>query len=141
MRAATRASMDEFLRTLAERLGIPERTVRDAMIELLTLLRSRSDRVEFGKLLTAVPGSAALLATQPNTPTSVGNRLQRAASLLGTRATGPLDATGFARRAGLDTAQIGPFVSAVRDMFEHRAGAELTGSILDCVPELGVSSS
>lgn len=133
--------MYDFLRTVAEQLGIPERTARDAVIELLTLLRSRSDRVEFGKLLTAVPGSAALLATQPNAPSSVGNRLQRAASLLGTRATGPLDATGFARRAGLDTAQIGPFVAMVRGMLEQKAGPELTASILGCVPELGVSSS
>jgi hypothetical protein len=131
--------MDEFLRSVALTLGIPERTVRDALIELLTLLRSRADRVEFGRLLTAVPGSAALLTTKPNAPSTVGNRLQRAASLLGTRATGPLDATGFARRAGLDTARIGPFVQAVREMLEQHAGPELTASILKCVPELGVS--
>ena len=133
--------MNEFLRNLALQLGIPERTTRDAMIELLTLLRSRSERVEFGQLLTAVPGSAALLAAQPNSPSSVANRLQRAASLLGTRATGPLDATGFARRAGLDAEQIGPFVALVREMLEDKAGPELTASILKCVPELGVSSS
>jgi hypothetical protein len=131
--------MDEFLRSVAARLGLPDPIARDATIELLLLLRSRSDRVEFGKLLGAVPGSAALLATKPNTPANVGTQLQRAASLLGTRATGPLDATGFARRAGLDHGQIGSFVHAFRDMLVQHAGIDLATSILKCVPELGVT--
>jgi hypothetical protein len=131
--------MDEFLRSAAQELGLDERTVRDATIELLLLLRSRSDRVAFGKLLAAVPGSAALLATKPNAPANVGTQLQRAASLLGTRATGPLDATGFARRAGLDHGQIGPFVHAFRDMLVQHAGIDLATTVLQCVPELGVT--
>ena len=131
--------MDDFLRSAAMKLGLDDRTARDATIELLLLLRSRTDRVEFGKLLAAVPGSAALLAAKPNAPSNVGTQLQRAASLLGTRATGPLDATGFARRAGLEHDRIGPFVSAFRDMLEQHAGVELSTSILKCVPELGVA--
>jgi hypothetical protein len=131
--------MDEFLKAASHKLGLHERAVSDATIELLIFVRNRSNKAEFGRLLAAVPGSAALLATKP--PAPAGGQLQRAASLLGTRATGPLGATGVARRCGLDPTQIGPLVALFRAMLVQHAGKELTAAVLNSVPELDTLSA
>ena len=130
--------MDQFLRTAAERIGIDEHAARDAAAEILIVLRGRMAPVDFGRTLTALPGAAALLAERAPPPTSKGvaGQLQKAASLLGNRAGGTLDATSLARKCGLTSDSIAPFVAAFLEHVEKQTAPELFALIRHRAPEL-----
>jgi hypothetical protein len=129
--------MDAFLKTAAAKLTIDLRAATEAAAEILLVLRGRMDPVEFGRILSALPGSAELLATrlQPP-PKGIAGRLQQAGSLLGTRPGGSLDATTLARICGLAYDSIGPFVAFFLEHIGEQAGQDSLDRIRQSAPEL-----
>jgi hypothetical protein len=130
--------MHEFLRAAAEKLSLDEATASEAASEILLVLRGRLEPVEFGRLLTAVPGSAELLAAKwkPSTTKGVAGQLHKAASILGNRSGATLDATAFARRCGLASESVGPLVGLFLEFLGQKAGDELVARIRHVAPEL-----
>jgi hypothetical protein len=130
--------MDEFLRAAVARLAIDDHAAREAAGEILLVLRGRMDPVEFGRLLSAVPGAAELMAArfQPVPVKGVAGQLHKAASILGNRPGGALEVTALARKCGLASDSVGPFVGLFLEFLGQKAGDEVLGRIRQVAPEL-----
>ncbi len=130
--------MQDFLRDSVSKLTIDERAASEAAGEILLVLRGRMEKVDFGTLLTAVPGAAELMAAryEPKPVKGVAGQLQKAASLLGQQPGGPLEATNLARKCGLAADSIGPFVALFLEYLRQRVSPDLWARIEKVAPEL-----
>jgi hypothetical protein len=121
--------VDQIIKAISDRLGISESVAREAIKVLLEFVRKRTVGTKFEKLLVEVPGASALLA---ETPSDGGGLL----SSLGRPVGDAAKAFSDLQSAGLQSAQIGPFVQAFLEKSREIAAPETVDEFFKQVPLL-----
>ncbi|HEY5707663.1 MAG TPA: DUF2780 domain-containing protein [Terrimicrobiaceae bacterium] len=125
--------MDQIIKAISEKLGISESVARDATKVLLEFARKQIAGTKFEKILAGVPGASALFAEAPDaTSQGGGGFLSGLGGSLGDAAK----AFSSLQSAGLQSAQIGPFVQAFLEKSREIAGPEVVDEFLKQVPML-----
>ena len=125
--------MDEIIKVVSERLGVPESVARDAIKVLLEFARKRAGGTKLEKLLMEMPGVSSLLGT--TTPAEAGRSSEVGALVAGSLAD--LAKAFFALRSvGLRSSQIRPFVETFLEKAREIAGPETIEEILRQIPAL-----
>ena len=125
--------VDEIINVISERLGISKPVVREGIKVLLEFARKRIAGPKFEKIMAEIPGARALLAEIPTvTPSDAGGLLSSLGGSVGAAAK------VFSRlqSAGLQSAQIGPFVEAFLEKSREIAGPEIVDEFFKQVPML-----
>jgi len=131
--------VDQIIKVISERLGVSQSVVREAIKVLLEFAKKRTAGTKFEKLLAEIPGASALLAETPSvTPADGGGLLSGLGSLAGSPVGDAAKAFSGLRSAGLQSAQIGPFVQAFLEKSREIAGPETVDEILKQLPILKV---
>lgn len=125
--------MEQIIKILSERVGVSESVAREAMKVLLEFARKRTAGTKFEELLMEIPGASSLLAESPSAP---GNLLSGLGFLVGGPVGDAAKAFFDLQSAGLQSAQIGPFVQAFLEKAREIAGPETVDEILNQVPAL-----
>jgi len=125
--------VDQIIKAISDRLGTSESVAREAIKVLLEFVRKRTVGTKFEKILAEVPGASALLAETPTmTPSDGGGLL----SSLGGPVGDATKAFSDLQSAGLQSAQIGPFVQAFLEKSREIAGPETVDEFFKQVPLL-----
>lgn len=127
--------MEQFIKTLSEQLGITESTARNAVKVILQFARKQIEGTEFEKFIGKIPGAAALME-EPAAEGTGGGLFGGLGSLLGGQAGEAAKAFSGLQAAGLETAQVGPFVQAFVAKAREVAGPETVDEVLKRVPVL-----
>ena len=134
MRAAfSNRGVDEIIKVISERLGISMPVVREAIKVLLEFARKRIAVAQFEEIMAKIPGASSLLAEISYvTPAGSGGLLSSLGGSVG-------DAANVFTRlqsAGLQSAQIGPFIQAFLEKSREIAGPEMVDEFFRQVPML-----
>ena len=125
--------MDQIIKVISERLGISKPVVREAIKVLLDFARKRIPGAKLEKILAEIPGASALLAEVPTAT------LSDAGGLLSSLGGSVGDAANVFTRlqsAGLQSAEIGPFIQAFLEKSREIAGPEMVDEFFRQVPML-----
>ena len=125
--------VDQIIKAISDRLGTSESVVREAIKVLLEFVRKRTVGTKFEKILAEVPGASALLAETPTLTLSDGGGLFFS---LGGPVGEAAKAFSDLQSAGLQSAQIGPFVQAFLEKSREIAGPEMVDEFFKQVPLL-----
>lgn len=125
--------VEQIIKILSERVGVSESVAREAIKVLLEFARRRTAGTKFEELLMEIPGASSLLAETPSAP---GSLLSDLGSLMGGPVGDAAKAFFDLQSAGLQSAQIGPFVQAFLEKAREIAGPETIDEILKQVPAL-----
>jgi hypothetical protein len=137
--------MDELLRQLAERLGIPTDQAAVGAGALLNLIRENASRIDFEQLLKAVPEASnwmgtAASAAQGGGAASGGGLLGEIGSLIGSLTGGAAGGMGGLLSAlahsGLSPDKLAQFVPELLSLLQQRGGADLLQRLAGSVPFL-----
>ncbi len=133
--------MDDILRELSSRLGIPLDQARSGAGAVLDFIRENASQMDFQQLLKSVPEAAAWLGNTPSTPasgtTDGGGLLGQVAGLiggLGGSAAGILTALS---RSGLSPETAARFVPELLGLLQGKAGGDLIGRLVGSIPFIG----
>jgi hypothetical protein len=131
--AFSNRGVDEIIKVISERLGISTPVVREAIKVLLEFTRKRIAVAQFEEIMAKIPGASALLAEISNvTPAGSGGLLSSLGSSVGDAAK----VFSGLQSAGLQSAQIGPFVQAFLEKSREIAGPEIVDQFIKQVPML-----
>ena len=125
--------MDQIIKAISEKLGISDSVAREAIKVLLHFAGNQIADTRFEKILAGVPGASALLAETPAATSSGGGGFL---SGLGGSLGDAAKALSGLQSAGLQTAQIGPFVQAFLEKSREIAGPEVVDEFLKQIPML-----
>jgi len=138
--------MDEILRQLSARLGIPLDQAESGAGALLSFIRENASQIDFQELLKSVPEAAAWMGRAPaaagtagstaDNTSDIGGLLGQAMGMLGSfggSAAGILTALS---RLGLSPATALRFVPELLGLLQGRAGGDLIGRLAGSVPFL-----
>jgi hypothetical protein len=131
-------SIQDFIKSAAENLGEDEGKMESATGGLLKLIQDQAGEGDFQELLSALPGASSLLSGDAGDGGGglMGGLAGMAASALGGKASSSLGVLQVLGKSGLDTGQIGPFVSLFFGFLKQKGSGELVGRILGKIPEL-----
>jgi hypothetical protein len=124
--------LDEIIKVVSERLGVPESVAREAIKVLLEFARKRSAGTKLEKLLMEMPGVSSLLG-ETSLP---GGRHSEVGALVAGSVADIAKAFFDLRAAGLRSSQIRPFVETFFEKAREIAGPETIEEILRQVPAL-----
>lgn len=126
-------AVDQIIKAISERLGISMPVVREAIKVLLGFARKRIAVAQFEEIMAKIPGASALLAEISNvTPAGSGGLLSSLGGSVGDAAK----VFSGLQSAGLQSAQIGPFVQAFLEKSREIAGPEIVDEFVKQVPML-----
>jgi hypothetical protein len=131
--------MDDILRELSSRLGIPLDQAQSGAGAVLDFIRENASQVDFQQLLKSVPEAASWLgnASAPGGTTDGGGLFGQMAGLfggIGGSAAGILTALS---RLGLSPEAASRFVPELLGLLQGKAGADLIGRLAGSIPFLG----
>ena len=131
--------MDDILRELSSRLGIPLDQAQSGAGAVLDFIRENASQIDFQQFLKSVPEASAWLgnAPAPGGNTDGGGLLGQVAGLiggLGGSAAGILTALS---RSGLSPEAATRFVPELLGLLQGKAGADLIGRLVGSIPFLG----
>jgi hypothetical protein len=125
--------VDQIINVISERLGISRPVVRDAIKILLEFVRKRIEVAQFEEIMARIPGAGALLAEIPTaTAPGSGGLLSSLGGSVGDAAK----VFSGLQSAGLQSAQIGPFIQAFLEKSREIAGPEIVDQFIRQVPML-----
>jgi hypothetical protein len=133
--------MEEFITLAVQKLGIDEATARQATGVVLEFIRKHAAGKDFSQLLEKLPGAQQLLGQSAAGGQGAGGSLlsgalKLAGSALGGETGSALDLSAKLKDSGLDLDKAGSFGSLLMDFVKSKAGDELTGKLLEKVPQL-----
>lgn len=133
--------MQEFIKSVAEKLGIDEAIAGKATSVVLSFIKSKLEGGDFGKLASKIPGFSDL-AEKGNTEgeagggSLLGGMMKMASSAVGGEAGDALALSGKLKDTGLDVSQMGSFGTNLIDFIKDKAGEGTVDTILSQLPEL-----
>lgn len=142
--------MDEILRQLSARLGIPLDQAESGAGALLSFLRENASQIDFQELLKSVPEAAAWMGMAPAAPGTAGHAggntagttadagglLGQAMGILGSFGGSAAGILSALSRSGLSPETAMRFVPELLGLLQGRAGGELIGRLAGSVPFL-----
>lgn len=131
--------MEEFIGSLSESLNIAPGTAREAVKVLLQFAHKQVSGTEFDQLVSRIPGAAELIAETPaagEAPNSLGGLFGSLGSLMGGQTGEAAKALSGLQAAGLNMAQIGPFVKTFVEKSREVAGPETIDAVITKIPIL-----
>jgi hypothetical protein len=130
--------MDQIIRTLSAKLGLPEVVVRQGVGILLNFLKQKAAGTEFEKFAAMLPGSADVMNAAPAEGGGglLGGLLGAAGGLLGGQAGDLAKVVGSLQGAGISPDKAAPFAGEFFEQAKAVAGPELVSQILASVPGL-----
>ncbi len=130
--------MQEFIQLAVSKLGISQETAQSATGSVLNLLKQKAGDEATSGLLSKLPGAEALLNASSSSSGGAGSGglLGGLGSVLGGKLGGAAGALTALQGSGLDSSQIGPFVTMLVDFVKQKAGAEAVDGVLEKVPDL-----
>jgi Protein of unknown function VcgC/VcgE (DUF2780) len=127
--------MDDILRELSSRLGIPLDQAESGAGALLNFLRENASRMDFQQLLNAVPEAASWMG---RTALDTGSGLfGQAAGLFGSFANSAAGVLTALSRSGLSPDTAARFVPELLGLLQDRAGGDLLSRLVGSIPMLG----
>ena len=131
--------MDDILRELSSRLGIPLDQAQSGAGAVLDFIRENASQIDFQQLLKSVPEAAAWLGNAPVSGDAAGGGgfLGQMAGLiggLGGSAAGILTALS---RSGLSPEAAARFVPELLGLLQGKAGGDLIGRLAGSIPFVG----
>jgi len=128
--------MNDIIKTLAEKLALPESTVRSAVGVLLNLLREKVPGTEFEKFVNLVPGCAELVAGIPQAAAGATGGLGGLLGMLGGQAADLAKASAALQQAGVPADKIMPLATEFFVKAREIAGPEVIGDLARNFPIL-----
>jgi len=129
--------MEEFTQFVSAKLGVSEATVRNAVKVILEFAQKKLPAEDFEKLISHLPGATTLLS-EPKAAT--GGDAGGLSGLIGGFLGGDLADAAKAftdlQKAGLSSAQVGPFLDIFLTKAREVAGPETVDALLSKVPAL-----
>lgn len=133
--------MDEAIRIIAGKLGLPESAVRSASVAVLRFAREKVGAAEFDAVVAKVPGAAEFLAATaadaPAAPSGgglLGGLLGSAGGLFGGDTADFMGLVGKLEAAGVPAGKAMPFAQALFAEIERVGGPEIVQKIVERVP-------
>lgn len=128
--------MEEFTQFVSAKLGVSEGVVRNAVKVVLEFAQKKLPAADFEQLISHIPGATTLLS-EPKVAGGEGGGLS---GLLGGFLGGDLADAAKAftdlQKAGLSSAQVGPFLEIFLTKAREVAGPETVNTLLSKVPAL-----
>jgi hypothetical protein len=119
--------LDEIIKVVSERLGVPESVAREAIKVLLEFARKRSAGTKLEKLLMEMPGVSSLLGETTSLP---GGRHSEVGALVAGSVADIAKAFFDLRAAGLRSSQIRPFFEKAREIAGPETIEEIPRQVL-----------
>ncbi len=131
--------MDDILRELSSRLGIPLDQAQSGAGAVLDFLRENASQIDFQQLLKSVPEAAAWMgkAAVPGGTTDGGGLFGQVAGLLGSLGGSAAGVLAALSRLGLSPETAAKFVPEFLGLLQGKAGADLISRLAGSVPFLG----
>ena len=125
--------MDQIIDAISERLGVSRPVIREAIKILIQFARKRIAISQFEEIMAKIPGASAFFAEIPNaTAPGFGGLLSSLGGSVGDAAK----VFSGLQSAGLQSAQIGPFIQAFMEKSREIAGPEIVEQFINQVPML-----
>jgi Protein of unknown function VcgC/VcgE (DUF2780) len=130
--------MDDILRELSSRLGIPLDQAQSGAGAVLDFIRENASQVDFQQLLKSVPEAAAWMgkATADGTSDS-GGLFGQITGLLGSFGGSAAGILTVLSRSGLSPETAARFVPELLGLLQGKAGGDLIGRLAGSIPFLG----
>ena len=131
--------MNDIIKTLAEKLALPESTIRSAIGVLLNLVREKVSAAEFEKFVNLVPGCAELIAQIPQVAAGsagAAGGLSGLLGMLGGQAADLAKASAGRQQAGVPVDQIMPLATEFFVKAREVAGPEVIEDLSQNFPIL-----
>lgn len=134
--------MDELIQQLTSKLGIDASVATAATNKAMALVKEHAGDDLFDKISAAVPGASEAVSQAAAAPAAddgggmLGKLAGMASSALGGSAGGGLEIGAALSAAGLETDQLGGFLTTVIDFLKDKVGDEVVDQILSKVPML-----
>jgi hypothetical protein len=128
--------MNDIIKFLAEKLSLPESTVRSGVGVLLNLLKEKTSGTEFEKFVNLIPGSAELISQVPRAAVETTGGLGGLLGMLGGQAADLAKASSALQQAGVPTDKIMPLAKEFFEKAREAAGPEVIEEISKGFPIL-----
>jgi len=129
--------MDEFIQSVAGKLGMPEATAQGLTGGILKVIKDQCDAGDFGNVLSSVPSAERLLDQAGSGGGGMlGGLMGKAADLVGGGAGSALDVASLFSKFDIDSQKAGSFVSMLVGFLKGKVGDDLMGKLLGSVPQL-----
>lgn len=125
--------MNDIIQFLAEKLSLPEATVRSGIGVLLKLVKEKTAGTEFEKFVNLVPGSAELISQVPQAAAETAGGLL---GMLGGQAADLAKASSALQQAGVPADKIMPLAKGFFEKAREVAGPEVIEEISKGFPIL-----
>jgi hypothetical protein len=127
--------MDEFIKQIAAKFGIPESVAQQAVSLIMSFLKKEGSSELFGMISSAIPGAEQAADQAPELQDS-GGLLGKVAGMLGGTAGNSTALISALSNVGLSAEQLGGFGEAVLSFIKEKAGQQVNDLLLDQVPAL-----
>ena len=133
--------MDELIQQLTAKLGIDESVATNATGKAMALVKEHAGSDLFDKISSAIPGASEAAKQGGEAAASdgggmLGKLAGMASEALGGSAGGGLELGAALSGAGLDSDQIGSFVSMIIEFLKDKVGDEVMDQVLGKFPLL-----
>ncbi len=133
--------MDEVIKAISVKFGLPEATVRSGVRILLNAIKQKAGGTDFEKFIVLIPGAQQIMAeaaapSQESASGLLGGLLGSAGGLLGGQAGEAAKVMGALQSAGISTDKAIPFAKEFLQEAQKAVGPEVTASLLERLPML-----
>lgn len=130
--------MDDILRELSSRLGIPLDQAQSGAGAVLDFIRENAPQMDFQQLLKSVPEAASWLGNAPASGTTDGGGLfGQVAGLIGGLGGSAAGILAALSRSGLSPEAAARFVPELLSLLQGKAGGDLIGRLAGSIPFIG----
>ena len=117
--------MDDIIKSLSEKLALPEATVRSAVEALLALIKDKTSEADFGKFVGLIPGCQDLISQIPKVATGAPGGLGGLFGMLGGQAADLAKASSALQAAGVPADKILPLAREFFEKAQEAVGPEV----------------
>lgn len=128
--------MNEIIKVLSTKLGLPESTISSAVGILLNLIKEKTTGTEFEKFVHLIPGGIELMAQAPQAAASASGGLGGLLGMLGGQAADLAKASAALQQAGVPADKIMPLAKEFFAKAGDVAGPEVIEEISRSFPLL-----
>ena len=131
--------MDQIVKSLAEKLNLPESVVRSGIGILLNFIKKEAAGSQFEKFIAFLPGADDLMATAPAGGSSgglLGGLLEKAGGLIGGNLGSATEAIGALQEAGIPLEKAAPLAGEFLEHAKQAASPDVVSELLEQIPAL-----
>lgn len=134
--------MDDILRELSSRLGIPLDQAQSGAGAVLDFIRENASQMDFQQLLKSVPEAASWLGNAPGAPapggtSDSGGLFGQMAGLIGGLGGSAVGILTALSRSGLSPDAAARFIPEFLGLLQGKAGGDLIGRLAGSIPFIG----